>query len=107
MSAYSASKAALEALTRCHALELGARGITVNAVAPGVVNVGRLDSFTQSDRDRILSVIMLNRLGKPVDFASMIAFLLSDDSDWITGQVFDVNGGYACATMTLTSSSMT
>src|ERR1700749_2502680 len=97
MSAYSASKAALEALTRCHALELGARGITVNAVVPGVVNVGRLASFTQSDRDRILSVIMLNRLGKPVDFASMIAVLLSDESAWLTGQVFDVNGGFACA----------
>lgn len=89
---YGTSKAALEAMTRAAAIELGPQGITVNAVAPGPVQTGYIDDALAST---ILPSIPLARLGTPDDIAGAVSFLLSDAAAWITGQVIQVAGGHA------------
>ncbi|MFO0659377.1 MAG: SDR family oxidoreductase [Polyangiaceae bacterium] len=89
----SIAKAGIEALTRSQALEWGARGITVNAVAPGPTSNATLDRMPEAHRAAIARRTPLGRLGLPEDIASVIAFLASDESRWITGQIIDVNGG--------------
>lgn len=90
-AAYSASKAALESLTRAAAVELGPRGIRVNAVSPGlVVTEMTTDAF---DTTAYASENPLGRVGLPVDIASAVRFLASDAASWITGQVLAVDGG--------------
>ncbi len=91
---YVATKAAVEAMTHVLAKELGARGITVNAVAPGPVATelfltGRSEELIQ----RLTKDIPLGRLGQPDDIARVISFLASPESGWINGQVIKVNGG--------------
>ena len=91
---YVATKAAIEALTHTFAKELGARGVTVNAVAPGPVAtelflVGRSKELIQ----RMTSEIPLGRLGEPDDIARVVSFLASPESGWINGQVLKANGG--------------
>ena len=91
---YAASKAALEALTRNHALELGPKGVTVNTVAPGVTETEMLKSGLPEEAKRqMISQTTLGRLGAPEDIADVIAFLVSDDGRWVTGQFLDANGG--------------
>ncbi|WP_040785705.1 SDR family NAD(P)-dependent oxidoreductase [Nocardia pneumoniae] len=93
-TAYAATKAAVEAAARCQAAELGARGITVNAVAPGIVDTAQLDgTLTPPEREALIAVTSLGRIGQPRDIAKVVAFLASDDAGWITGQVIDVDGG--------------
>ncbi|WP_437681443.1 SDR family NAD(P)-dependent oxidoreductase [Sorangium sp. So ce131] len=93
-SVYSASKAAIEALTRCHAAELGRRGITVNAVAPGLVNTEMIAPIVDSPPVQArLKASALGRLGQPEEIADTVAFLASNDSRWLTGQVIEVSGG--------------
>ena len=93
-SVYAASKAAVEALTRCHAAELGPRGITVNAVAPGFTESDMLDMALPSEaRGMMIGLTALGRLGRPEDIADVVAFLASDDARWITGEVIGANGG--------------
>ncbi|AUX42123.1 3-ketoacyl-ACP reductase [Sorangium cellulosum] len=93
-SVYSASKAAIEALTRCHAAELGRRGITVNAVAPGLVNTEMIAPIVDSAPVQArLKASALGRLGQPEEIADTVAFLASNDSRWLTGQVVEVSGG--------------
>lgn len=94
-TAYAATKAAIEAAARCQAAELGARGITVNAVAPGIVDTQMLAGSlpTPEERAALISVTALGRIGQPRDIATVIAFLASADAGWITGQVIDVDGG--------------
>jgi 3-oxoacyl-[acyl-carrier protein] reductase len=87
---YAGSKAAVEQFVRTLAKELGARGITVNAVAPGPTDTAMV---SQLSRDTAPAITPLGRLGQPADIADVIGFLASDDARWITGQVIGVNGG--------------
>jgi 3-oxoacyl-[acyl-carrier protein] reductase len=93
---YLATKGAVEQLTRVFAKETGARGINVNAVAPGPVNT---ELFTkgkpQAVIDHLNSMNAFNRLGEPEDIAKVIAFLASDDAKWISGQIIGLNGAMA------------
>ncbi|CAN5222181.1 SDR family oxidoreductase [soil metagenome] len=91
---YAASKAAVEALTRCHAAELGPRGITVNAVAPGFTESDMLDVALPAEaRGGMIALTALGRLGRPEDIADVVAFLTSDDAHWITGETIGASGG--------------
>lgn len=92
--AYAASKAGLGALVRHIASRWGKEGVRCNAVAPGPVlsEVFRANA-TPSLLAALSAPLRLSRLGEPEDIAAMVAFLLSDDASWITGQVFGVNGG--------------
>src|SRR5438132_5842589 len=92
--AYSASKAALEALSKVAALELGPRGIRVNVVSPGYIDVrGWSDAFPDRASDdlraRLVDAIPLGKAGRPPDVASAVLFLCSDEAAHITGAVLD------------------
>ncbi|HLI20978.1 MAG TPA: SDR family oxidoreductase [Stellaceae bacterium] len=91
---YAAAKAALEALTLSTAKRLGARGITVNAVAPGAVRTD-LNPLARdpSSAQQIASETLLGRVGEPEDIADVVAFLAGEDARWITGQVIEASGG--------------
>jgi 3-oxoacyl-[acyl-carrier protein] reductase len=95
-SMYAAGKAALNALTRTWALELGPKGITVIAVAPGPVDTEMYRSFGLDEEASkyILSRHPLGRIALPADIADAVAFLASPDGRWITGQMIDTAGGF-------------
>lgn len=90
--AYAASKAAIEHFSAGLAKELGARGITVNTVSPGVTETDGL-VLDQTQVDQLIAQTPLGRLGHPDDVASAVALLVSDDAHWITGQSIRANGG--------------
>lgn len=90
---YSASKAGIIGLTKSTAKELGARGINVNAVAPGFIQTKMTEVLSDGVRDSIADKIPLNRLGTPEDVANVILYLCSEDSSYVTGQVINVCGG--------------
>jgi 3-oxoacyl-[acyl-carrier protein] reductase len=93
-SVYAATKAAVEAMTRCHAAELGPRGITVNAVAPGFVETDLLRAVVPAEAlPGIVGRTALRRLAQPEDIADAVAFLVGPDGRWITGQILNANGG--------------
>jgi len=96
MSAYCASKAGLNMLTRCAADDLGEHGIRVNAVMPGLVPTDLAAPLTGSDLavEDYLRCMPISRLGTPEDVAALVAFLASDEAGWITGQVIGVDGGH-------------
>ena len=79
--------------TRSLAREVGSRGITVNAVAPGFISTEMTDELTDDIRDSILNQIPLARLGHPEEIANVVDFLSSDQAAYITGQTISVNGG--------------
>lgn len=92
--AYLASKGGLVALTRHIATRWGKEGIRCNAVAPGFVLTEQVEhNVPQAERDMVLSVNKSPRHGRPEDIAATVAFLLSDDAEWINGQMHLVNGG--------------
>ena len=90
---YSASKAGLIGLTKTMARELAPRNITVNAVAPGFIDTEMTRVLDEKIKDKLIEQIPLSRLGLPDDIAHSVAFLVSDRSSYITGQVMNVNGG--------------
>jgi len=91
---YAATKAGVEAMTHILAKELGARGITVNAVAPGPVETELfLGGKTEDQVGAIAKMNPFGRLGQPVDIASVVALLASPDGGWISGQTIRANGG--------------
>ena len=94
LSAYAATKGAVDTLVKHFALVLGARGIRVNAVAPGVVETD-MSNFAKTDagRDFTLGMQALKRLAQPDDIGGVVAFLASDDARWITGDTVHVDGG--------------
>jgi NAD(P)-dependent dehydrogenase (short-subunit alcohol dehydrogenase family) len=93
-SNYSASKAGLIGLTKTLAKEFASKGITVNAVAPGYVGTEMVKSVPKEMLDKIIAQIPLGRLGEPSEVAGAVAYLVSEDGKYITGQVIDINGGY-------------
>lgn len=90
---YSASKAGLIGLTKSVARELAGRGVCVNAVAPGFVDTEMTRAMPQKVREEAVKTIPLGRMGSPEDIARMVAFLAGDGGDYVTGQVFCVDGG--------------
>lgn len=92
-SNYSATKAGMLGFTRSLAKEVGSRGITVNAVAPGFIETDMTDELSADVRDSILNQISLARLGRPEEIANAVDFLASDEAAYITGQTISVNGG--------------
>jgi 3-oxoacyl-[acyl-carrier protein] reductase len=89
---YSAAKAGLIGATRSLAQELAKRNITVNAVAPGLIDTEMLKELPLED---VKKLIPMRRLGRPAEVAKLVAFLASDDAAYITGQVIGINGGLA------------
>ena len=89
---YSASKAALIGAVKALALEVAKRNITVNAVAPGLIDT-QMTELDETVKKEILKMIPLKRMGKPQDVADTVAFLMSDKANYITRQVISVNGG--------------
>jgi 3-oxoacyl-[acyl-carrier protein] reductase len=94
LSAYAATKGAIDTLVKYFAAALGPRGIRVNAVAPGVVETD-MSNFTKTEagREATLAMQALKRLAEPDDIAPVVAFLASDDARWITGDSIHVDGG--------------
>lgn len=90
---YAASKAGVIGLTKTMARELGSRGITVNAIAPGFVDTEMTEVLSEEVRENACKQIILGRFGKPEDIANTAVFLASDKADYITGQVISVDGG--------------
>ena len=94
--AHCASKAGLTLLTKVLAMELGAHGITVNAVAPGLVETPAQKeeiNLSSEYQQRYLQELPLGRVGQPSDIARAVLFLASDEADWISGQLYVVDGG--------------
>ena len=90
---YSASKAAIIGMTKTIAKELGSRGITANAVAPGFIRTPMTDKLTEEQKAAMLAQIAMKRYGEPEEIAGVVSFLASDDSSYVTGQVIEISGG--------------
>lgn len=90
---YAASKAGVIGLTKTMARELGSRGITVNAIAPGFVDTEMTEILSEELKENACKQIILGHFGKPEDIANTAVFLASDKADYITGQVISVDGG--------------
>jgi 3-oxoacyl-[acyl-carrier protein] reductase len=90
---YSASKAGLIGLTKTTAKEFASRGVTCNAVAPGIIKSKMTDVLPEEVRQKYLENIPLGRFGTPEDVAGVVAFLASDDASYVTAQVIDIDGG--------------
>ncbi|MDI6892441.1 MAG: 3-oxoacyl-[acyl-carrier-protein] reductase [Actinomycetota bacterium] len=90
---YSASKAGIIGLTKTIARELASRGIRANAIAPGFIETDMTRRLSEEVRERLIKQIPLTRLGSPEDVANLVAFLASEESSYITGEVIKVDGG--------------
>lgn len=94
-SNYSAAKGGVNAFTKSLAKEVAAYGIQVNAVAPGFIDTEILNDLPQEQKDKILEIVPLGRLGTTDDVSNCVKFLLSEQAQYITGQVIQVDGGLA------------
>ncbi|MBR6323815.1 MAG: SDR family oxidoreductase, partial [Victivallales bacterium] len=92
-SNYAAAKEGLVGLTRSIARELAGLGVRANAVSPGFVETNMVSNITDKRRAELYREIPCRRFAKPEEVAALIAFLCSDDADYITGQVISINGG--------------
>ncbi len=92
---YCASKAGMIGLTKSVARELGSRGITVNAVAPGLIETEMTEGLPESIKETMKEQTLLKRMGQAKEVAAAVAFLASPEADYITGQVISVDGGMA------------
>ena len=92
---YSAAKGGMNAFTKALAKEVAVYGVKVNAVAPGFIETDILSGLTEQQREQILKIIPLGRVGAPRDVANCVKFLLSEQAAYITGQVIPVDGGLA------------
>lgn len=90
---YSGAKAGIIGMTKTAAKELGSRGITVNAVAPGFVRTPMTDVLDEKYKEAIIGNIALKRFGEPEDIANAVAFFASEQASYVTGQVLEVSGG--------------
>ena len=90
---YAAATAGLEGFSRALAMEIGSRGITVNAVAPGFIDTDMTRELSEEQTNLLLSKIPLARYGQPEEIAAVVAFLASDQAGYITGETVHVNGG--------------
>ena len=90
---YSSTKSALVGFTKSLAREVGARGVTVNAVAPGFIDTAMTQALNESQQEAILRQIPLGRMGDANDIANAVAFLASEEASYITGTILHVNGG--------------
>lgn len=91
---YAASKAAIIGLTKALARELASRSINVNCIAPGFIDTSMTEALSDSQKESILTKIPMGKMGRPEDIANAALFLASDLSDYITGQVMTVDGGF-------------
>jgi len=92
-SNYAASKAGIVALTRVLALELGKYNVNVNAVAPGLIDTPLTQSLSDEVMQKLINAQPTKKVGKPEDIANVVSFLVSEKSDFITGQIIHVDGG--------------
>ncbi len=92
---YSASKAGMIAMNKCLAQEVGSRGVTVNSIAPGFIRTPMTDVLPEDVKAALLAKIPEQKLGEAQDIANVVAFLASDEAQYITGQTIHVNGGMA------------
>lgn len=90
---YAASKAAIIGMTKTAAKELGARNVTVNAVAPGFIKTPMTDALTEEQRSHMLELVAMKRYAQPEEVASVVSFLCSDDASYVTGQTIEISGG--------------
>ena len=90
---YGLAKLGMNGLTLTLSSELGPQGIRINAIAPGPTDTEALEKTAGSFADQLVAQLPLSRRGQPSDMLGMVLFLLSDASSWITGQVFNVDGG--------------
>jgi len=90
---YAAAKAGVEAFSKSVAKEVGSRGITVNAIAPGYIQTDMTEVISENVKEEILSQIPLSRFGKPEEISQLVDFLISDEASYITGQTIHINGG--------------